>query len=126
MNPRKYKYTKQHEWVFLESIKVGRTGITDYAQSKLGDIVFLELPSVGTQLKQFDKIGEIESLKAVSDIFTPVSGKVLDVNQSVIDDPSIVNSDPYGNGWLIRLEIGDLPEIDTLMSSEEYDRFIGL
>ena len=126
MNPKKYKYTEQHEWVFLESVKVGRIGITDYAQSKLGDIVFLELPSVGTQLKQFDKIGEIESLKAVNDIFTPVSGKVLDVNQSVIDDPSIVNSDPYGNGWLIKFEIGDLPEIDTLMSSEEYDRFTGL
>jgi len=126
VNPKKYKYTEQHEWVFLESVKVGRIGITDYAQSKLGDIVFLELPSVGTQLKRFDKIGEIESLKAVSDIFTPVSGKVLDVNQSVIDDPSIVNSDPYGNGWLIKFEIGDLPEIDTLMSSEEYDRFTGL
>ncbi len=126
MNPREYKYTKEHEWLFIESGRVSRIGITDYAQSKLGDIVFLELPSVGTQLKQFDKVGEIESLKAVSDIFTPVSGKVLDVNQSVIDDPGLVNSDPYGNGWLIRLEISEPPEIDNLMSSEEYDRFIGL
>jgi glycine cleavage system H protein len=126
MNPKEYKYTKEHEWLFIESSKVGRIGITDYAQSKLGDIVFLELPSVGTQVKQFHKIGELESLKAVSDIFTPVSGKVLDINQSVISDPSLVNSDPYGNGWLIRLEISGLPEIDTLMSSEEYDRFIGL
>ena len=126
MNPREYKYTKEHEWLFIESSRVSRIGITDYAQSKLGDIVFLELPSVGTQLKQFDKVGEIESLKAVSDIFTPVSGKVLDVNQSVIDDPGLVNSDPYGNGWLIRLEISEPPEIDNLMSSEEYDRFIGL
>jgi len=126
MNPREYKYTKEHEWLFIESDRVSKIGITDYAQSKLGDIVFLELPSVGTQVKQFDKLGEIESLKAVNDIFTPVSGKVLGVNQSVINDPGIVNSDPYGNGWLVRLEISDLPEVDNLMSSEEYDRFIGL
>ena len=126
MNPRKYKYTKEHEWLCIESDRVCKIGITGYAQSKLGDIVFLELLSVGTQVKQFDKLGEIESLKAVNDIFTPVSGKVLDVNQSVINDPGIVNCDPYGNGWLVRLGITDLSEVDNLMSSGEYDRFIGL
>jgi glycine cleavage system H protein len=126
MNPREYKYTKEHEWVFIESGRVSKIGITDYAQSKLGDIVFLELPSVGTKVNQFDKVGEIESLKAVNDIFTPVSGKVLNVNQSVINDPGIVNSDPYRNGWLVKLEISDLTEFDNLMSSEEYDRYIGL
>ena len=99
-------------------------GITDYAQSRLGDIVFLELPAIGTRVEQFGKIGEIESVKAVSDLFTPVSGKVLEINQAAIDDPGLVNQAPYGDGWLIRLELSKPSELDALMNSDEYDKFV--
>ena len=99
-------------------------GITDYAQSQLGDIVFLDLPAPGTQLAQSQKMGEVEAVKAVSDIFSPVSGRVLETNQAVIDEPGLVNKDPYGVGWMVRLELSKPSELDTLMSSDEYDKFV--
>ncbi|GAI73781.1 unnamed protein product, partial [marine sediment metagenome] len=112
------------EWICPESVDKGKMGITDYAQSRLGDIVFLELRAPGTKVEQFSKIGEIESAKAVSDLFTPVSGKVLEINQAAINEPQLVNRDPYGDGWLIRLEVSKPSELDALMDSDEYDKFV--
>ena len=124
MNPKHYRYSREHEWICPESADRGKMGITDYAQSHLGDIVFLQLPDVDTQVEQFDKIGEIESVKSVSDLFTPVGGKVLEINRAAIDDPSLVNRDPYGDGWLVRLELSRPSELDALMNGDEYDRFV--
>ncbi len=123
MNPKEYKYTREHEWICPESGNKGKIGITNFAQSHLGDIVFLDLPAVGTQTKQFEKIGEVESVKAVSEFFAPVSGKVLEVNQAAIDEPKLVNDEAYGAGWMVRLEISDASELDALMNSDEYDEF---
>ena len=121
MNPREYRYTQEHEWVCPES---GRVGITDYAQSQLGDVVFFDLPAPGTQVEQFKKMGEIESVKAVSDLFAPVSGEVLEINQTVIDEPGLVNQDPCGDGWLVKLKLSKISELDALMNSDKYDEFI--
>lgn len=124
MSQKEYKYTQEHEWICPESEDRGKTGITDYAQDQLGDIVYLDLPVPGTQLEQFKKMGEVESVKAVSDLFSPVSGQVLEVNQNAIDEPQLVNEDPYGGGWLVRLELNDPSELDALMNSDEYDKFV--
>ncbi len=121
MNPKGYKYTKENEWIFLESDDTGRVGITNYAQSHLGDIVFLELAPPETHVRQFGKIGEIESVKAVFDLSTPASGVVLAINQNAINEPSLVNKDPYGDGWLIKLKLSDPAELGALMDSDEYD-----
>jgi glycine cleavage system H protein len=124
MNPKEYKYTVEHEWICPESKNKGKVGLADYAQSQLGDIVFLDLPAPGTQVKQGKKMGEVESVKAVSDIFAPVNGQVLELNQTVIDEPGLVNKDPYGAGWLVRLQLSTPSELDTLMDSEKYDKFV--
>jgi len=123
MNPNEYKYTKDHEWLCPEPGNKGRMGLANYAQTQLGDIVFLDLPQSGTQVAQFKKIGEVESVKAVSDLFSPASGKVLEINQSAVDEPKLVNEDPYGAGWLVRLELSDPSELDVLMNSDEYDKY---
>ena len=123
MNPKEYKYTKEHEWISPEPGNKAKIGITNFAQSHLGDIVFLDLPSPGTQVKQSEKIGEVESVKAVSEFFTPASGKVLELNQAAIDEPKLVNEEPYGAGWMVRLELSDTAELDALMNSDEYDKF---
>jgi len=122
MNPKEYKYTQEHEWICPEPGNRGKTGLTDYAQTQLGDIVFLDLPAPGTQVEQFKKMGEVESVKAVSDIFAPVSGQVLEINQTAIDEPGLVNQDPYRAGWLVRLELSKPSELDALMNSDEYDK----
>ncbi len=124
MTPKEYKYTQEHEWICPESKNKGKAGLTDYAQSQLGDVVFVDLPAPGTQVEQGRKMGEVESVKAVSDIFAPVSGQVLEINQTVIDEPGLVNKDPYGTGWLVRLELSKRSELDALMGSEKYDRFV--
>jgi len=124
MNPREYKYTKDHEWIQPEPANSGKIGITDYAQSQLGDIVYLDLPAPGTKIKQSKKMGEIESVKAVSDLFAPASGTVIEINQDMIKDPSLVNKDPYGKGWLIRIKLSNPAELDALMSSEEYEKLL--
>ncbi len=124
MNPKEYKYTSEHEWIYPEPGSKGKVGITDYAQSQLGDVVFLDLPSPGTQLEQFKKMGEIETVKAVSDLLSPVSGQVLEINQAAIDEPKLVNEDPYGAGWLVRLELSQPSELEALMDSDEYDKFV--
>jgi glycine cleavage system H protein len=124
MNPKEYKYTEEHEWIGVEADSEAKMGITDYAQSQLGDLVFFDLPEVGAQMTQSRKMGEIESVKAVSELFAPAGGKVLEVNQKAVDDPAVVNEDPYGEGWLMRLELSDPSELDSLMSSEDYDKFV--
>jgi len=122
-SPTDHRYTKEHEWVRVED-DLGTVGITDYAQDQLGDIVYLDLPSPGTQVKQLDKLGEIESVKAVSDLYSPVSGDVVEVNQEVIDRPELVNQSPYEEGWLVRLRLADPAEVEDLLTAEQYDELI--
>jgi len=124
MNPKECKYTQEHEWICPKSADKGKMGLTNYAQDQLGDIVYLDLPAAGTQVEQFKKMGEVESVKAVSDIFAPVSGRVLETNQAAIDEPQLVNQEPYGAGWLVRLEMNNPSELDALMNSDEYDKFV--
>jgi len=124
MTPKDYKFTSEHEWIYPESGNKGKVGLADYAQSQLGDIVFLDLPAPGTQVTQGKKMGEVESVKAVSDIFSPASGKVLEVNQAVVAEPKLVNEDPYGAGWLVNLELSNPSELNVLMDSRKYDKFV--
>jgi glycine cleavage system H protein len=122
-SPADRRYTKEHEWVRVED-NVGTVGITDYAQDQLGDIVYLDLPSAGTQVKQLEKLGEIESVKAVSDLYSPVSGEVVAVNQELIDRPELVNQSPYEEGWLVRLRLADPAELDNLLTAAQYDELV--
>jgi len=124
MNPEEYRYSQEHEWLCPEPQDKARIGITDYAQSQLGDIVFLDLPGIGSQVTQFQKMGEIETVKAVSDLFAPASGKVLERNQAVLDNPALVNEDPYGAGWLLRIELSQPAELGALLSRDEYEKFV--
>ncbi len=124
MNPKEYKYTQEHEWICPESGNKWKIGLTDYAQSRLGDMVYIDLLSLGNQVQQRQKIGEVESAKTVSEIFTPVSGQILEINQAVIDEPGLVNQDPYREGWLVKLELSNLSELDTLMNSDKYDESV--
>ncbi len=124
MNPKECKYTQEHEWIRPEPGNKGKMGLTDYAQSQLGDLVFFDLPASNTQVKQFEKMGEIESVKAVSDLLSPASGRVLEVNQAAIDEPQLANREPYGAGWLVRLELSKPSELDALMTSDEYDKLV--
>ena len=128
MNPNDRKYTREHEWIKVEAEGPGGqalTGITEYAQDQLGDIVYFELPKPGDAVKQLEKMGEVESVKAVSDLYSPVSGEVLEANESLIDHPELANQDPFEAGWLIRVSVADPAELETLMSAEEYEAFIG-
>ena len=116
-------FSKDHEWVKLDG-DVATIGITDYAQSSLGDIVYVELPRVGATLQQFAAIGVVESVKAVSDIYTPLGGEVLEINAAIEADPSLVNRDPFGDGWFYKLKLGDDAEKNNLMSGADYDLLI--
>ena len=122
-SPEDNRYAKSHEYVHLEG-EVATIGITDYAQKELGDVVFVELPQVGSQLDAADELGSIESVKAVSELFSPVSGEVIEVNEALADNPALVNTDPWGDGWMIRIRVSDPTEIDELMTAEEYDEYI--
>ena len=122
MTPEDSKYAKSHEYVHMEG-DVGTVGITDYAQKELGDVVFVELPQVGTQLEAGDELGSIESVKAVSELFAPVSGEVVEINEALAEKPELVNTDPYGDGWMIRVRISDATELDDLMNAEEYEEY---
>jgi glycine cleavage system H protein len=121
--PDDLKYSSEHEWVRVDG-DGAVIGVTDYAQDQLGDIVYLDLPSAGATLKQFDKLGEIESVKAVSDLFAPVGGEVLEVNQEAIDSPELVNSEPYDRGWLVKVRLADQSELDKLLDAKAYDELI--
>ena len=120
------KYTQEHEWVKVENTEANEVlvGITDYAQDQLGDIVYLELPQTGSVVKQLDKMGEIESVKAVSDLFSPISGNVIESNSDLNDHPELVNEDPFGKGWLIRVTMRSANELDGLMTASEYQSYI--
>ena len=113
------KYTKEHEWVKVEG-NTATVGITDYAQGELGDIVFVELPEVGFEVKQMGKFGTIEAVKAVSDMYSPVSGKVISVNAALDKDPMVVNHDPYGEGWMVKIQISNNGELAHLLDAESY------
>jgi glycine cleavage system H protein len=103
---------------------VGTVGVTDYAQDELGDVVFVELPSTGASVKQFEKLGEVESVKAVTDVFSPVSGEVVEVNEGVNDHPELVNQSPYEKGWLVRVRLADLAELEALLTAKQYDALV--
>jgi glycine cleavage system H protein len=124
MHPEDRRYSREHEWARDEGDGTVLVGITDYAQGHLGDIVYLELPAVGTQLDRDQKLGEVESVKSVSDIFAPVSGEVVAVNDMVADSPEMVNEDPHGNGWLVRLTPSQPSELDELMSASDYETML--
>ena len=123
MTPEDSRYAKSHEYVHVEG-DVGTIGITDYAQKELGDVVFVELPQVGTQLELGDELGSIESVKAVSELFAPVSGEVVEINESLAEKPELVNTDPYGDGWMIKVKLSAPDEVDELMSAEDYEDYI--
>ena len=121
--PTDLKYTKEHEWIKIDG-NLAVIGITDYAQGELGDIVFVELPSIGDEFKVGASFGTIEAVKAVSEIFAPLSGKVAEINELLQDDPMVINSDPYHNGWMIKIEFTDAAETESLISSDEYSELI--
>jgi glycine cleavage system H protein len=116
-------YSKEHEWVKLDG-DVATVGITDYAQASLGDIVYVELPRVGAGLTQFGSIGVVESVKAVSDIFTPVGGEVVGINDGLEGDPAAVNRDPYGDGWFYKVQLADVSQTGDLLTPEQYEQLI--
>ena len=122
-SPGDLKYTKEHEWVRVDGGD-GTVGITDYAQDQLGDIVYVDLPGVGTQLTYLEKLGEIESVKAVSELFSPVSGEVVEVNGALRDKPELVNESPYGEGWMLRVRLSDPAELDNLLTAQQYDDYV--
>ncbi len=122
-NPDDRKYSKEHEWIKVEG-DVAVIGITDFAQDQLGDVVYVDLPEAGATITQFEKMGEIESVKAVSDLYTPASGEVREANKLVVEKPELVNSDPLGDGWLLKLHLSDPAELEKLLSAADYDAFI--
>ncbi len=121
--PPDLRYTNEHEWVRVEN-GVGTVGITDYAQDQLGDVVYVDLPSPGKQLSQLAVFGEIESVKAVSELYAPVSGEVVESNGALADKPELVNEAPYGEGWLMKLRLGDESEVEKLLTADQYSEFI--
>jgi glycine cleavage system H protein len=121
--PPELRYSKEHEWVRVEGD--GATmGITDHAQEQLGDIVYLDLPKVGTSVRQSEKLGEIESVKAVSDLFSPMSGEVTARNEEVVKSPELVNQEPYERGWLLKLTLSDASEVDKLLTAKQYEELV--
>jgi glycine cleavage system H protein len=124
MTPEDSRYAKSHEYINVEG-EVGTIGITDYAQKELGAVVFVELPQVGTQLEAGDELGSIESVKAVSELFAPVGGEVVEINERLAEKPELINTDPYGDGWMVRIKVADPSEVDELlMTAEEYDEYV--
>ena len=122
--PDNLKYSKEHEWVMMIEDDVALIGITEYAQSELGDVVYLELPEVGEKITKDDPFGSVESVKAVSDLFAPVSGTVIEVNDSLSDSPELVNEDFYGDGWMIKVQISDKEELKDLLAPDEYGEYV--
>jgi glycine cleavage system H protein len=121
--PPELRYTKDHEWVRVQD-GIGTVGITDYAQDQLGDIVYVDLPSPGKQLTQLAVFGEIESVKAVSELYSPVSGEVVESNQALADKPELINESPYGEGWLMKVRLADEGEVDRLLTADRYSDYI--
>ncbi len=123
MVPEDCKYSKEHEWILVDG-ENGRIGITDHAQGALGDVVYVELPEVGKTVTATEVFGDIESVKAVSELFSPVSGEVVEVNSKVVDSPEMVNADPHGDAWLIVVKMSDLSELEGLMSAPQYQAYL--
>jgi glycine cleavage system H protein len=123
MYPQDFYYTKDHEWVQVKGDQA-LVGITEFAQKQLGDVVYIELPAVGTQLDVHQTIGSIESVKAVSEVFSPISGEVVDVNSELNNSPELVNQDPHGKGWILRLKVKNKADVNSLMKATEYEKFL--
>ena len=121
--PDDLKYTREHEWIAVRG-SVGTVGITHYAQSELGDIVYVELPAVGSQVVAGEEFGTVESVKAVSEIFAPASGEILEVNGQVGANPESINKDPYGEGWLVKIKLAEAGDADALMTAQQYRKYI--
>jgi glycine cleavage system H protein len=124
MYPENLRYTKEHEWVRVEG-DTGTVGITDHAQQELGDIVYVDMPKAGTRVEQGKTMGSVESVKAVSDIYAPVSGEVTEINETLADAPEKLNADPHGEAWLVKIRLSAPAEIEKLMSAAEYQTYIG-
>ena len=122
--PKELRYSQEHEWVLVKEDNLATIGITDYAQEQLGDVVFVELPAPDTQLTQAEPFGVVESVKAVSDIYAPVSGRVREINTELLNTPETLNEDPYGDAWLAQVEMNDPEELEGLMTAEEYERCV--
>ena len=122
--PGDLKYTKEHEWLRVEG-NIATVGITDYAQGELGDIVFVELPNIGDEFDYMAAFGTIEAVKAVSEIYAPLTGKVVEVNGTLDDDPMVINKDPYGEGWMIKIEVGKPEELEQLLDATGYTDLVG-
>ena len=123
MIPSDLKYTREHEWVKVNG-NTATIGITDYASGELGDIVFVELPKVGIKIQQMKSFGTIEAVKAISDLFSPLSGEVIEINKDLENDAAIINKDPYGLGWIIKIKVADSGEIDKLLSAQDYEALL--
>lgn len=119
--PEELKFTPSHEWVLIED-DIATVGITDFAQTLLGELVYVELPDVGDVIDQGEDCAVVESVKAASDVYCPLSGEILEVNESLADEPELVNDDPYGNGWLFKIQVDDLGQLEDLLSPEEYQK----
>ena len=117
-------YTKEHEWINIEDDETVTMGITDYAQEQLGDVTFVELPEVGDEVEQFEEIASVESVKAASDIYSPMSGEVVEINSDLEEEPGLINKSPYQKGWLVKIKVSDADEKNNLMTAEEYREFL--
>ena len=124
MNPDGLRYSKEHEWARADGGGAATVGVTHFAQDSLGDVVFVELPAAGDAVVQFEKMGEIESVKAVSDLYSPISGTVIERNDALADSPELVNDSPYEGGWMLRVQMSDSAEMDALMSAAEYSALV--
>ena len=124
MYPDNFRYTKEHEWVLADG-DAGTVGITDHAQQELGDIVYVDLPKVGTRIDAGKSLGSVESVKAVSDIYSPVSGEITEINESLADAPEKLNSDPHGDAWLVKIRLTHPEEMQSLMSAADYQSYVG-
>jgi glycine cleavage system H protein len=123
-NPADLKYTREHEWIRDNGDGTATIGVTDFAQGELGDIVFVELEEPGFSFKEDDEFGTIEAVKTVSELFAPVSGEIIEVNEQLQEEPELVNDDPYGEGWMVKIKVSDASEMDELMNAEEYEEII--
>lgn len=124
MVPQNLKFTKEHEWVKVDG-DVATMGVTDFAQGELGDVVYIELPAVGDKIVQFESMGTIEAVKAVSDIYAPITGEIIELNAALEGTPEIVNKEPFAGGWFIKIKISDMAQLDELLSPAEYEELIG-
>ena len=124
--PKELKFTRTHEWIRKEHGNVGTCGITDHAQELMTDVVFVELPAVGLEVKKGDRVAVVESVKAVSDLYSPATGKIIEVNTELEESPGLINSDPYGEGWIFRLDIEDVDELETLLDAPAYQKHVAM